>query len=86
MHRLPVGLIALSGFFTFGAIISALSGVLLLTPRWQPRAWKLSSNALPPVSLDHFRLERHPSMIFEFLRSPHDKGALPAVDIALPWW
>lgn len=32
MRRPPVGLIALSGFFTFGAVVSALTGVAVLTP------------------------------------------------------
>jgi hypothetical protein len=46
MDRPPAGLIALSGFFTFGAVISALTGIALLTPggTLEPM-WRLNPQA-----------------------------------------
>jgi hypothetical protein len=38
----------------------------------QPLRLQLSSNALPPVGLDHPRHQRHPRTVFEFLRSPNN--------------
>jgi uncharacterized membrane protein (DUF2068 family) len=46
MHRPPVGLIALSGFFAFGAVISGLTEVALLTPGGGlERMWQLNPQA-----------------------------------------
>ena len=46
MSRPPAGLVALSGFFAFGAVVAGVSCVALLTPgsAWEPM-WRLNPEA-----------------------------------------